>query len=166
MPFADVALAKAKKGMISIYGLVLMIGLLYSKSIKIEQVEPTGKFLRDIMPIMFIPAGVKLITVWEAVQAEVIPIVTITVTTTLLVMVVTGRVCQHFAKNDYTQNVSHQKTAEKVNWKRQLEVIALLIAYGITYILTRNVKFSIRFFENSAFFGVVLSNVAYRIVVI
>ena len=49
----------------SIYGLILMFVLLLLRVIKVEHVKETGEFLIEIMPLMFIPAGVGLITSWE-----------------------------------------------------------------------------------------------------
>ncbi len=51
----------------SIYGLILMFVLLLAKVIKVEHVKETGEFLIEIMPLMFIPAGVGLVTSWESV---------------------------------------------------------------------------------------------------
>ena len=45
----------------SIYGLLLMLFALCTKIIKLEQVKVAGDFLLDIMPPMFIPAGVGLL---------------------------------------------------------------------------------------------------------
>ena len=42
----------------SIYGLILLLTGLLTGLIKLEQVDETATFLVDIMPIMFIPAGV------------------------------------------------------------------------------------------------------------
>ena len=53
----------------SIYGLILMFVLLLLRVIKVEHVKETGEFLIEIMPLMFIPAGVGLITSWEQLQS-------------------------------------------------------------------------------------------------
>ena len=45
----------------SIYGLVLMLAGLCTGVIPLEKVESTGRFLIEIMPVMFIPAAVGLI---------------------------------------------------------------------------------------------------------
>ena len=42
----------------SIYGIVLLFVLLESKILPIDSVRETGKFLVEIMPVMFIPAAV------------------------------------------------------------------------------------------------------------
>ena len=48
----------------SVYGLVLLLAALISKVLKVEQVKETADFLIEIMPVMFIPAGVGLLTAW------------------------------------------------------------------------------------------------------
>ena len=44
-----------------VYGLFLMLVLLCAGILKVDQVEATGNFLLDIMPVMFIPASVGLL---------------------------------------------------------------------------------------------------------
>ena len=73
----------------SIYGLILMFVLLL---IKVEHVKETGEFLIEIMPLMFIPAGVGLITSWSQLQPFLVPLLVITVVSTFVVMIVTGKV--------------------------------------------------------------------------
>ena len=63
----------------SIYGLILMFVLLLLRVIK-------------VMPLMFIPAGVGLITSWEQLQSFMVPLLVITVVSTFVVMIVTGKV--------------------------------------------------------------------------
>ena len=76
----------------SIYGLILMFVLLLLRVIKVEHVKETGEFLIEIMPLMFIPAGVGLITSWEQLQSFMVPLLVITVVSTFGVMIVTGKV--------------------------------------------------------------------------
>ena len=78
----------------SVYGLVLMLGALISGILKLEQVKEAAEFLIEIMPVMFIPAGVGLLTAWGALKPVWFPISVITVVTTVIVMVVTGHVTQ------------------------------------------------------------------------
>ena len=75
----------------SIYGLVLMLLALVTGIVKIEQVKDTAVFLIEIMPVMFIPAAVGLLDSWSVLR----PTIVITVLTTIIVMVVTGRVTQN-----------------------------------------------------------------------
>lgn len=78
----------------SIYGLVLLFAALELRIIKLEAVHETGKFLIEIMPLMFIPAGAGLIDSWEALRPICIPVVVIMVVSTVVVMGVSGRVTQ------------------------------------------------------------------------
>lgn len=56
----------------SIYGMIILFLGLMTKVIKLESVKETGKFLIEIMPIMFIPAGVGLMTTWGGFTANLI----------------------------------------------------------------------------------------------
>lgn len=76
----------------SIYGLLLMFVLLFIKVIKVEQVKDVGEFLIEIMPLMFIPAGVGLMASWGELQGFLVPLLVITVATTFIVIFVTGKV--------------------------------------------------------------------------
>lgn len=78
----------------SVYGLVLMLLALITGILKVHQVKEASAFLIEIMPVMFIPAGVGLLESWPALRPVWIPVVLITILTTVLVMVVTGRVAQ------------------------------------------------------------------------
>ena len=76
----------------SIYGLVIMLGLLISKKLRLEAVENVANFLVEIMPVLFIPAAVGLIVSWKQLESMLIPALVITVASTVLVILVTGKV--------------------------------------------------------------------------
>lgn len=76
----------------SIYGLVIMIVLLATKVVKLEQVKDVADFLIEIMPLMFIPAGVGIIVSWKQVRGMILPVCAAVFITTCLVMIVTGKV--------------------------------------------------------------------------
>lgn len=78
----------------SIYGMVLLFAGLMTGVVKLSSVKETGTFLIEIMPVMFIPAGVGLMTSWGKVQELLLPISVITVLTIVTVMVATGWVSQ------------------------------------------------------------------------
>ena len=60
-----------------------------------------GMFLIEIMPLMFIPAGVGLMKSWGVLKPLVVPVLAITVVSLIAVMAVSGRVSQKIiAKND------------------------------------------------------------------
>lgn len=94
----------------SIYGLVLLLAGLMTGAIKLEQVDETATFLVDIMPIMFIPAGVGLITSYDALRPNLAAIIIITVVTTVIVMGVTGVTAQFIMKRKENQM---EKRSEK-----------------------------------------------------
>ena len=78
----------------SIYGLALLFLFLCTGLLKLQQVEHTAEFLVNIMPLMFIPAGVGLMEEWGALSEIWLPFAVILVLTTVLVMAVTGRITQ------------------------------------------------------------------------
>lgn len=84
----------------SVYGLVLMLGALMSGILKTNQVKETAAFLVEIMPVMFIPAGVGLMSSWGVLKPVFAPFAVITVLTTVIVMVVTGRVTQAVIRHE------------------------------------------------------------------
>ena len=90
----------------SVYGLVLMLAALITGVLK--QVRETATFLIEIMPVMFIPAGVGLMESWSSLQPVWLPVILITIVTTVLVMVVTGKVTQAMiGKEKKDERVSH-----------------------------------------------------------
>jgi holin-like protein len=57
-------------------------------------VKDTGKFLVDVMPVMFIPAAVGIINSWSVIQPKLLAYGVITFASTFIVMAVSGRVTQ------------------------------------------------------------------------
>ena len=78
----------------SIYGLVILFILLETGILKLDAVKETSVFLIEIMPLMFIPAGVGLMESWGELKAVLVPVLVITLVSTIVVMVVSGRVTQ------------------------------------------------------------------------
>ena len=78
----------------SIYGMVLMFVFLLTGVIKLSQVRETGRFLIEIMPVMFIPAGVGLMSSWNVLEPVLLPVSVITVITIFTVMGATGLISQ------------------------------------------------------------------------
>ena len=76
----------------SVYGLVLMLLCLVTGILKTSQVKEAAFFLIEIMPLMFIPAGAGLITSWSQLQSFLVPLLVITILSTFIVMIVTGKV--------------------------------------------------------------------------
>lgn len=82
----------------SIYGMVILFVCLCTKIIKLDDVRDTGLFLIEIMPLMFIPAGVGLMESWGVLKPLIIPVLVITVVSLIAVMGVSGRVSQRIIK--------------------------------------------------------------------
>ena len=78
----------------SIYGMVILFVCLMTGIIKLESVKETGKFLIEVMPIMFIPAGVGLVNSWNTLRPIILPTCLITVAAVFTVMAVTGWISQ------------------------------------------------------------------------
>lgn len=78
----------------SVYGLVLLFLLLYLGVVKLEQVKGASDFLLEIMPLLFVPAVVGLMDLWDVLRAVLIPAMVIAVASTLVVMAVSGHTAQ------------------------------------------------------------------------
>lgn len=77
-----------------VYGLFLLLLLLCTGILKLSDIEATGNFLLDIMPVLFIPAAVGLIESYGEMQAFLVPLVVICLISTVVVMAVTGKVAE------------------------------------------------------------------------
>lgn len=83
----------------NIYGIMLLFFLLERKVLRIDDVREVSDFLIFIMPLLFIPAAVGLIDVWDELRASLTAYVTIIIAVTLIVMVATGLITQWFLQN-------------------------------------------------------------------
>ena len=84
----------------SIYGLLILFVGLLSGMIKLDAVKETGKFLIEIMPVMFIPAAAGLLESYGVIKPICVQLIVITLVTTIIVMVVTGRVTQFIIRRE------------------------------------------------------------------
>ncbi len=94
----------------SIYGMIIMFIGLMTGAIKLDAVKDVGKFLIEIMPIMFIPAGVGLMSSWSVLKPLLLPVSIITVVTIVTVMGAAGRSSQWVIRKDR----KHAENREKV----------------------------------------------------
>jgi len=78
----------------SIYGLVLMFICLCTHIIPQEAIKNTGRFLIEVMPMMFIPAAVGLLDSWSVLKPVLLPVGIITIVSTVVVMVSAGHITQ------------------------------------------------------------------------
>lgn len=78
----------------SIIGMLLLTLLLKLGWIKLEWVKGLTDFLIANLGFFFVPPGVALMLYFDIIQAQLLPIVTATVVSTVIVLVVTGQVHQ------------------------------------------------------------------------
>lgn len=88
----------------SIYGMSIMFLGLMTGMVKLDAVKETGYFLIEIMPVMFIPAGVGLMTSWGTLQPILLPVSIITIVTILTVMIAAGWVSQIMIRKSGEKN--------------------------------------------------------------
>lgn len=93
----------------SIYGMVILFAGLMTGIIPLASVKDTGMFLIEIMPVMFIPAGVGLMSSWGVLKPLLVPVSIITVVSLVMVMVVGGH-CTQLVIRCSTKEVSHPQS--------------------------------------------------------
>lgn len=74
----------------SIYGIALMFALLCTGVLRVEQVSQASSFLIEIMPVLFIPAGVGLMQSFGLLLPALPAYAVITAVSTVAVMAVSG----------------------------------------------------------------------------
>lgn len=92
----------------SIYGLVLLFAALLVKAVKPRQVSDVAKLLIELMPLMFVPAGVGLISSWGELRPILLPVTVIMVVSTVLVMGVSGQVTQLVMRQKHRRGKKHE----------------------------------------------------------
>jgi holin-like protein len=82
----------------TVLGMLLMFFLLSLGILKLSQIEKAANILLINMAIFFLPPGIKLINSLEVLKGNWIKLIFIAVITTLLTMVVTGKVVDFFIR--------------------------------------------------------------------
>lgn len=93
----------------SIYGMVILLIGLLTGWIALDAVKDVGKFLIEIMPVMFIPAGVGLMSSWGTLKPLLLPVSIITVVTIVTVMAATGKVSQWVIRKGKSDKEENEK---------------------------------------------------------
>lgn len=78
----------------SIYGLAIMLALLFFKVIKVSHVRDVAAFFIEIMPVMFIPAAVGLITAKDVILSNLIGIIAVVSIAAIVVLSISALVTQ------------------------------------------------------------------------
>jgi holin-like protein len=80
----------------SVLGMVMLTGALQLRWIRLAWVRPAADLLLRHMGLLFVPPGVAVMVHAELIRAEWLPIVAGSVVSTVVVLVVVGRVQQRF----------------------------------------------------------------------
>ena len=78
----------------SIYGMILLFIALCTKIIKLEHIEHVADFFLGIMPILFIPSTVSLMTRWGILKDNLLGMLVTCMISTVLVFAITGLLAQ------------------------------------------------------------------------
>ena len=82
----------------SVYGLILLFIALCLKLIRLEQVKDAGGFLTSILPLLFISPAVGIVDDWGLVRDDLLPIVLLLISSTVVSFGVSGRLVQWILK--------------------------------------------------------------------
>ena len=82
----------------SIYGMMLLLVALLAGWIKLSAIKETGKFMIEIMPLLFIAPAVGLLESWQTMQEFLAAFIAITLISTITVTAAAGHVTQYIIK--------------------------------------------------------------------
>ena len=78
----------------SVYGMILLFLALMTGVIKLSHIRATGRFLIDILPLLFVAPAVGLIDSWTTMQDFWLAVVVISLVSTVVVIAASGRITQ------------------------------------------------------------------------
>lgn len=78
----------------SVIGMVLLFLALHYNVLKMSQVDEVGTWLTDNMAILFVPAGVGLMTNFDVLASSWLQLLIIMFVTTILMMIFVGKLVQ------------------------------------------------------------------------
>ena len=81
-----------------IYGLLLLFLCLVAGIVKLPQVEGAGTFLLGLLPLTILPGSAGMLYLWDELRDILVPLLAISVISTVVVMAVTGRAVQGLAR--------------------------------------------------------------------
>ncbi|MDO5725772.1 MAG: CidA/LrgA family protein [Tissierellia bacterium] len=82
----------------TIYGMVIMLILLLTKTIKLESIEEMANILISMMLIMFIPSGVNMIKIYDLIKADMIKLLITVSLSTIITIAATAFVIEKMIK--------------------------------------------------------------------
>lgn len=82
----------------SVYGLILLFAALCLKLVKVEQVKDVGNFLTSLLPLLFVSPAVGIVECWEVIQPQLLSIVLLILSSTVLTFGISGVITQALGK--------------------------------------------------------------------
>ena len=92
----------------SIYGMAILFVGLMTKIIPLNYVKDAGKLMIEIMPVMFIPAGVGLMASFGVLKPMIIPFCVVLIVTVVTVIIITGHVSQFIIRSGKKKNKENE----------------------------------------------------------
>lgn len=93
----------------SVYGMLLLFILLLTGVVKEKQIQESADFLISIMPLFFIPPAVALMTSFDAIRGNIIKILSICVVSTIVTIVITGKIAQWLVRKKIQRREKHHE---------------------------------------------------------
>ena len=84
----------------SVIGMVLLFLALHFNVLKLSQVDEVGSWLTDNMAILFVPAGVGLMTNFDVLAESWLQLIVIMFVTTIAMMIFVGKIVQAIMNKD------------------------------------------------------------------
>lgn len=78
----------------NILGMIILLILLCTKVVKVEQVDNVSNFLLDHLAFLFIPAGVGILAAMNVLQGNILKLLLIVITSTIVIMISSGSIVQ------------------------------------------------------------------------
>lgn len=82
----------------NILGMIILLVLLWTKVVKIEQIETIANFLLDHLAFFFIPAGVGLMTSIGIIKDSWLKLIVVCIATTIIIIASTGLIVQYITR--------------------------------------------------------------------
>lgn len=84
----------------NILGMIILLVLLCTKVLKLEQIETIATFLLDHLAFFFIPAGVGLMTSVGIIKDSWLKLIVICIATTIIIIASTGLIVQYITRKN------------------------------------------------------------------
>lgn len=88
----------------AIYGIVLMLIALGTGILKTGHVKESADFLISIMPVLYVPACVRILEYWGVISQNIAGILTVVIVSTFLVFAVSALVTQRIMQKGGKDN--------------------------------------------------------------